>query len=248
MNPETLSLPALLGGALLAGLAGSAHCLSMCGPIAALLGSQAATPARQLSYQFGRIGGYVVLGVLGAGLLQSLVAFSGVRVAGLAVRLLLIVTLILIGGYLLVGWRAIDVVTRVGARFWNRLRPLAARWLPPRHAGQAMLLGLVWGWLPCGMVYAMLSVAWSTADVTRAGLTMFAFGLGTTPMVLSAAAGSAWLQQRLGRGGLRRLAGALLLLTALLSLAQMAPGLFGGGQHEHAGHGHHGQVQPAPVK
>lgn len=238
MESETLNFSAILLGAFLGGAAGSVHCLGMCGPIATLLGSQTRSPWRQFSYQLGRIGSYMLLAVAGAGALQLLSGVTGFQIAGQVVRVLLALTLILIGGYLLFGWRAIDSITKVGAGFWQRLRPLAGRFLPPRHAGHALLLGMIWGWLPCGMVYAMLSVAWTTADVGQAAATMAAFGLGTTPMMLGAAGSSAWLKSHLGQGGLRRLSGVLLLAAGLFSAYQFGAGLLGGGHH-----GHHGQHQ-----
>lgn len=242
MDSFGTGLGSLILGAFLAGAAGSFHCLGMCGPIAAVLGSQAERPWRQWAYQSGRITSYVLIAVLGAGLLEFFTAWSGVRVAAQLFRLLLALSLLLIGAYLLFDWRALERLSGVGAKVWQGLRPLASRWLPPKHAGHAFLLGMLWGWIPCGMVYAMLGVAWATNDVYWAAATMLAFGLGTTPMMLSAASGSGWLSARLNRQGLRRLSGALLILAAVLSLAQFSMSLAGKHQHGHAhtmNHEHH---------
>ena len=133
----------------------------------------------------------------------------------------------------------------MGTGVWQRLRPLAGRWLPPRHLGHAFMLGMLWGWLPCGMVYAMVSVAWATNDVVWAAATMLAFGLGTTPMVMGAASGSAWISTRIGRSGLRRLSGLLLILAALFSLFQFFSSL--GASHKHGHHANHSMAAQVTV-
>jgi sulfite exporter TauE/SafE len=43
---------------------------------------------------------------------------------------------------------------------------------------------MVWGWLPCGLVYAALALAANTGDAGNSALTMLAFGLGTLPAVM----------------------------------------------------------------
>lgn len=282
MGVEALSLPAMLAGALLAGLGGSVHCLGMCGPIAALLGAQAAprgteagagethdglalklqTPAQPAApiaatavqagtmsprarrylpwvYQLGRLSGYAVLAVIGAGLIALLSQYSGFQLATRWARILLALILLLIGAYLLFNWRVLDFITRIGQGPWRYIRRWASVLLPPRHLGQAFVLGLLWGWLPCGMVYAMLGVAWTTASPLQAAAIMLAFGLGTTPMMLGAVSSSAWLRARLGQGGLRRVAGILLMAAAVFSALQLWPG---SGAHQHH---HPGTAQPA---
>lgn len=274
MDVEALSLPAMLAGALLAGLGGSVHCLGMCGPIAALLGAQAAPrgteagvgetnnglalklqtqmpSAAPLSprsrralpwvYQLGRLSGYAVLAVIGAGLIALLSQYSGFQLATRWARILLALILLLIGAYLLFNWRVLDFITRIGQGPWRYIRRWASVLLPPRHLGHAFVLGLLWGWLPCGMVYAMLGVAWTTASPLQAAAIMLAFGLGTTPMMLGAVSSSAWLRARLGQGGVRRVAGVLLMAAGLFSALQMWPGQ---GAHQH----HHGAMQHAPVE
>lgn len=232
MDLSTLSLPTMLAGAFMAGAAGSFHCLGMCGGIASVLGSHARNWSSQLSYQFGRLLSYSLLGALGAGLLQWITLSSGLRLGSMVLRVVLALILILIGLYLLFGLRAIDFLTQAGAKVWQRLSPLAGRWLPPRHAGHALLLGLIWGWLPCGLVYAMLGAAWATANTAHGALLMLAFGAGTLPMMATAAFSAQWTRRQMSRPLWRRLAGVLLLITGAISLIQMSP-MMGHGAHHH---------------
>ncbi|GAB4194314.1 MAG: hypothetical protein Tsb002_25700 [Wenzhouxiangellaceae bacterium] len=239
IGTTAIGFPALLLGILLAGFAGSLHCLGMCGPLAAVLGGQASTRSQQAAYQTGRIGGYMVLGMLGASVLGWLSGAGNMLLAGQLLRLLLALALIILGSHLLFNWPRLARISHLGAGLWRYLQPLARHWLPPRHSGHAFMLGLLWGWLPCGMVYAFLGVAWSTASAWQAGAVMLMFGLGTTPLMLSSAVGAQWLRQRLGQSGLRRLAGALLLAAGLLSLGQFAYSLLvSEHSHHHATHSH----------
>ena len=106
-------------------------------------------------------------------------------------------------------WRLLE---RIGARLWPRIKPLAGKFLPFTSAWQAFPLGMVWGWLPCGLVYSMLT--WSAAAGSAGGgaLIMLSFGIGTLP-TLFALGGLAdrlryWLTLRSLRQG-----GAVLLIA-----------------------------------
>ena len=68
---------------------------------------------------------------------------------------------------------------------WRRIEPHSRRFLPADSAPRAFGLGMVWGWLPCGMVYAALIAALATADLWHGALLMLAFGLGTLPNLLT---------------------------------------------------------------
>ena len=69
---------------------------------------------------------------------------------------------------------------------WRRLQPLTRRYLPVRTARQALLAGAIWGWLPCGLVYSVLTMTLLTGSAVRGALTTLAFGLGTLPNLMLA--------------------------------------------------------------
>ncbi|MBV8209604.1 MAG: sulfite exporter TauE/SafE family protein [Burkholderiaceae bacterium] len=219
---------ARLASAFLLALLGGLHCAGMCGGFVAAL--HAAAPKRApgvrfaLAYNTGRIMSYsmagAVAGLLGAGLFAS-------RVLPLQVALLLLAAAVLVGiaFSLLAGTGKLRRLEPVGSGVWRLLRPLAQRTFPPRSAGGALLTGLAWGWIPCGMVYAALPLALVAGGIVQGAAVMLAFGLGTLPNMAALEAAASRLGDAL-RGGVRaRLqpaAGVVLLLFALSDLAHAA--------------------------
>lgn len=169
------------------GLLGAGHCLGMCGGIAAALSFALPSdqPARKLgmllAYNLGRIASYGAIGLL-AGLAGWWLARWG---GAVYLRVFAGVLLILLGLYLADWWRVLTVLEKGGARLWSKLKPLSDKLLPVKSPWHAMLLGLVWGWLPCGLIYSALAYALASSyeQVAAGGAIMLAFGLGTLPAV-----------------------------------------------------------------
>jgi sulfite exporter TauE/SafE len=187
-----------LGAALVAGMAGSGHCLAMCGGIAGALAvraqATAATPGAlgsrlslALAYNVARIVSYAVAGGVAGLLGHALLRTLDVAPLALALRVLAGLVMVAAAGRLLFGWRLLDPLEAAGAALWRKTMP----WASPRGARRgglrgAVALGLAWGWLPCGLTYSMLLLAATTANVTTGALVMAAFGLGTLPAMVSA--------------------------------------------------------------
>lgn len=199
---------ASLAAALVAGLAGSAHCLGMCGGIAGALGAAGrGRPAYALAYSTGRIASYALAGAAAGLLGAGLGALAG---AGPWLRLLTGVLLVLLGLQVAFGLRLLRPLETAGARLWRHVAPAASALMPPRHIGQALALGAIWGWLPCGLVYGMLAAAAGTGGPGHGAAFMAVFGLGTVPAV----AGMSLASQRVAgwfAGGRRRALGWLLV-------------------------------------
>jgi sulfite exporter TauE/SafE len=233
------------------GLVSTLHCWGMCGGIVAALslGAPAALRARPVTltllafaYNLGRISSYALIGALAGAAAGPALAAGG----GTAFRLLQFAGLVALvfAALRLGGWLPRNgAIERIGLGLWRRLSPLTRRLLPVDRMSRAVLAGLAWGFLPCGLVYAMLPVGAATGSAVDGALTMLAFGAGTLPGMIAASA----LAQRLGAlaplGGLRRYAAAMLIA---LSCAWFGLQWLGGGQghahggHEHGGHpGHH---------
>ncbi len=206
------------------GLFSAVHCAGMCGGIAGALNLGLPPSVRNrpggtllygLIFNLGRILSYAVAGIL-AGSLAGLHSHSG---AGHAILALLAATVLALTGWHHLGgrtwWRPLE---RAAMLPWRRLQPAAARLLPVRTPAAALAVGMIWGWLPCGMVYSALG--WSIIAGTPWGgaLLMFCFGLGTVPAVLF----SAQAFVVLCRARVRRAYGAMLmaagLATAVLAL------------------------------
>jgi len=139
-----------------------------------------------LGYNAGRIASYVLAGAI-AGALGSLSLLAGPTLP-LRQMLYILANLMLVamGLYLIGMTAALAWVERAGQGVWRRVQPLTARFLPARGLAQALPLGFLWGWLPCGLVYSALVSALATGSPTRGAAAMLAFGLGTLPNLLLA--------------------------------------------------------------
>jgi sulfite exporter TauE/SafE len=180
------------GAAIVVGLLGSSHCLGMCGGIVAALnmgvadgptGKPKSLLIYQLSYNGGRISSYLLVGLL-AGWLGAGLAQLGINpVAG---KLVAAAFMIALGLYLANWWQGLAVLEKLGAKLWRHIQPLGKRLFPIRTPLQAYLLGLLWGWLPCGLVYAVVAWSLTTGNAYDGAMLMLGFGLGTLPAMLIA--------------------------------------------------------------
>lgn len=186
----TTELISALTSAFVVGLLGAGHCFAMCGGILAALslpGTNTTTGSKpnliflSLFYQLGRISSYSVIGVL-AGLVgfQLNQLFSGVSALPL-LRIFAGIMLILLGFYISGWWRVLTKLEQVGTLVWKRIEPIGRRFLPIDSYAKAIAVGMVWGWLPCGLVYSTLAVALAQSQPLSAGAVMASFGLGTLP-------------------------------------------------------------------
>lgn len=179
----------LLAAAFTAGLLGGVHCAAMCGGIVGAVSrgqAQGSTRWRiAFAYNGGRIASYSIAGLLAGTLGQAGVAMRG----GPMVQHLLLAAgsaaLIVLALYLAGIAPFMRAVEGAGAAVWRRIQPWSRRFLPVDTMPRALGLGAVWGWLPCGMVYAVLLSALATGDAAHGALVMLAFGLGTLPNLLS---------------------------------------------------------------
>ncbi len=209
----------------LVGLLGGAHCVGMCGGIVGALVMGA--PARWsmlLAYNAGRILSYGVAGAIAGALGAASLGLEGQVPARLILYLLANVMLIALGFYLLGVTQALAFTERAGQKLWRLLQPLTRRFLPARTVGQAFPLGLLWGWLPCGLVYSALASALSAGSAQRGALLMLAFGLGTLPNLLLAGILLARLNEFVRRPVVRIASGLLVLgfgLYGLLGLVRL---------------------------
>ncbi len=212
---------ALLLSALLLGLLGSTHCVAMCGGVVAMSCSALPLVRRRrvlaqlpyvLSYNAGRIASYAAAGAAAGALGTTLQSMGAVQNTTLALRLLAGLTMLAAGLYLAGFVRTLAWAERAGAPLWRRLLPLGRALLPVRAPPQAFALGLLWGWMPCGLVYAALLAAVTSGSAARGALAMAAFGVGTLPMLVGLGSAAAFLA-RVARGRRARLAAALVVGT-----------------------------------
>lgn len=213
-------LAPLLVSALILGLLGGGHCLGMCGGLMGAL--TLAIPAEQrgrrlrllLAYNLGRILSYAC-----AGLLLGLAGWAVARtpLAG-ALRVVAGLLLIAMGLYLAGWWSGLIRVEALGRGLWRHLEPFARRLLPVSSLPRALLLGAIWGWLPCGLVYSTLLWATSQGSALDSALLMLAFGLGTWPVLLATGMAAERVTALLRRRGVRIVGGLMVILFGLWTL------------------------------
>lgn len=210
--------PTDLGSALLLGLAGAGHCLGMCGGMAVVFQStQERATVLALGYHGGRLLGYTTLGAVLGGVAGAVTLAPWT----LGLRFFAGLLLIAVGLHTLNIWSGIRRLEQFGDRLWRIVVPLTQRFLPPRHLNQAVALGLLWGFMPCGLIYSAL--AWSGAagaGASESALLMLFFGIGTLPAMLGATLLGQSTRRFLGFRSVRTALGTLLLAAGLWTLWQ----------------------------
>lgn len=212
MNTELTFLAALL-----AGFAGSGHCLAMCGGMASLHMARSNTRpfTDTLLYNSGRLISYSLGGFIVAGIGEAAGLRDGLALVGVNLRIITGAIIVLAGLYLLTGKQFFAPFEKVGAGFWKRISPLASRIMRRESTASLLALGLLWGWLPCGLVYSMLALAASSAESAQGALIMFGFGLGTLPAMVTTGLASLRLKSLLNRKHVRRFAAGFLLAAGV---------------------------------
>jgi len=196
----------------LIGLLGGTHCVGMCGGIvsALSLGAGSRLPLH-LAYNAGRIVSYAAAGALAGALGGASLILAGQLPLRMALYVLANLMLVALGLYLMGFTRVLAFAEGFGRRLWRALQPLTRAFLPARSVAQAFPLGLLWGWLPCGLVYSALVTALTSGSPVRGALMMLAFGAGTLPNLLLAGLLAGRLQTFAGKAQVRFLAGLLVL-------------------------------------
>lgn len=221
----------LLGSALILGLLGGGHCLGMCGGLMGAL--TLAIPPEQrgrrlrllVAYNLGRVFSYACAGLL-LGLAGWAVASSP---AAMALRVVAALLLIAMGLYLAGWWNGLTRIEALGRGLWRVIQPAASRLMPVSSLPQALLLGALWGWLPCGLVYSTLLWAASQGSAGYSAALMLAFGLGTWPILLATGLAAQRVNALLRRRSVRVAGGLLVILFGLWTLP---------GPHQHWLMGH----------
>jgi sulfite exporter TauE/SafE len=215
--------------ALLAGLLGGVHCVGMCGGIVAAFSFRAdgsVPPFRlHLGYNFGRVLSYTLFGAL-AGALGASLKLTGFASVQTALYALAQAVMILLGLYLAGFNRWVMVFERAGGVLWRALKPQFQKLLPVKSVPQAVLAGVFWGWLPCGLVYSVLVSALAAGSATSGAALMLAFGLGTLPNLLGMGLFARQIQPFMQNVWVRRAAGLTVAGFGVWGLATLILGWF----------------------
>ena len=179
-----------LAAAGVAGLAGGVHCAGMCGGIVGVLCNSsrrqgAGPPLRYLlAYNAGRIASYACAGALAGALGQAGLLTRAAPLLQPLMFALASLMLVALGMYLAGAAPVMGRFEAAGAWLWRGIAPWSRHLLPVTSLPRALGLGALWGWLPCGMVYAVLLTALALGNGWQGAAVLFAFGLGTLPNLL----------------------------------------------------------------
>ena len=218
--------------AFLIGLLGSTHCIGMCGGIVGALTMGLDDNVRQspwklmpylLTYNTGRLLSYTFAGLI-IGLLSasasSFFQMGKFPIGGIVGGLFMVALGIYIAGW----WQTMAPLERLGSHFWRFIEPFGRRFMPVKTLPHAFALGLLWGWLPCGLVYSTLAWSATSGDAIKSALLMLAFGAGTLPMLLAMGGLAEKLQRFTRNKKIRYLAGILLIAFGTMILIKAFSG------------------------
>ena len=213
--------------AFLTGFFGSVHCIGMCGGIVGALtaglpkGSGRTLGVMlpyQLFYNVGRIISYTVAGGVAGFIGTRVLHTASFSQAHLVAMIISGAFMIALGLYISGWWRGLVILERLGSKVWQYIEPVGKAFVPVTHLWQALLLGLVWGWLPCGMVYAILVWSLSAGSATDGALLMLAFGLGTLPTLLALGEFARKLESFRSKHIVRNIAGIIIICFGVFLL------------------------------
>ena len=173
----------------LLGFFGGTHCIAMCGGLSTAFALQLPPHIKRhwliILLNLGRLTSYTLIGTLMGALSQLGSTLAHTHTLQLILAILANLLLLFIGLYL-AGLNAYAAqVEKLGRPVWRRLNPLLNRLLPIQNTPACFGVGLLWGWLPCGMVYSASLYALGSGKAMDGALMMLAFGLGTLPNLLA---------------------------------------------------------------
>lgn len=219
-----ISDPITLTSAFLLGLFSTLHCVGMCGGIIGALSLSLPVEIRNsrpklftfvLTYNLGRIISYSLAGLVAGAIGTSALQSAGFDQGHTILRIIGILMMVAIGLYL-TGWLPqLASVEKMGVPIWRRLEPIGRKLVPVVSLPKALAYGLIWGWLPCGLVYFVLIWALTAGDAVHGALIMLAFGLGTLPTLITAGFMTSWITRFAHSTRARQVVGLLIVIMAI---------------------------------
>jgi len=209
------------------GLMGGVHCVGMCGGIVGALSfatqqnksaKKSSLFALLLAYNFGRLFSYAMAGGVMGSVGWLLVRWSDIHNIQLMMQLLAGIFMLMMGLYISGWWMGLVRLEKIGGIVWQYIQPVAQKILPVNNSLQAMALGSLWGWLPCGLVYSVLVWAVAAGSFQQGALLMLSFGLGTLPNLLAMGLFANQLKLFVQKQSVRYLAATMVILFALWNI------------------------------
>ncbi|EFI23903.1 hypothetical protein HMPREF9016_00076 [Neisseria sp. oral taxon 014 str. F0314] len=206
----------------LLGFFGGGHCVGMCGGLSSAFALQLPPGLNRAGLivllNLGRISSYVFIGLLVGAIGQIGISLDQTRWLQNGLYLSANLLLLFLGLYLAGISSLATRIESIGRPVWKRLNPLLNRLLPIQSVPACFGVGMLWGWLPCGLVYSASLYALGSGNALEGGLYMLAFALGTLPNLLAMGLFAAQLKNFLQRKTVRLAAGLLVAAWALWRL------------------------------
>lgn len=206
----------------LLGFFGGGHCVGMCGGLSSAFALQLPPGLNRADLivllNLGRISSYVFIGLLVGAIGQIGISLDQTRWLQNGLYLSANLLLLFLGLYLAGISSLATRIESIGRPVWKRLNPLLNRLLPIQSVPACFGVGMLWGWLPCGLVYSASLYALGSGNALEGGLYMLAFALGTLPNLLAMGLFAAQLKNFLQRKTVRLAAGLLVAAWALWRL------------------------------
>ena len=219
--------PITYTSAFLLGLFSTIHCVGMCGGIIGALSLSLPVEIRNskprmlmfvTTYNIGRIVSYSLAGLVAGAIGTGVLASVGFDQGHAVLRVIGVAMMVAIGLYL-AGWLPqLALIEKIGVPVWKKLEPVGRSLLPVASLPKALAYGLIWGWLPCGLVYFVLVWALTAGNAIQGALTMLAFGVGTLPTLLATGFMTSWLTRFARSSTARQVVGLLIIAMAIGSL------------------------------
>ena len=208
------------------GILSTLHCLGMCGGIVSALSIAMPDDVNKniykrskiiLGYNIGRITSYTIAGTIAGASSGVVILVFDPQYAHRLLQFLAAIILILIG-LNLAGWLSLsNKFDGIGIRLWRHIQPLVRNLIPVNGFIPAFKTGILWGWLPCALVYSVLLWALVSGSAFRGGLLMFFFGLGTLPSMITAGSLSSSLFEHFRKTKIRKIAAVIIIIFGLAS-------------------------------
>lgn len=219
--------PVNFTSAFLLGLFSTVHCIGMCGGIIGALSLSLPVEIRShkprlllfvTTYNIGRLLSYTLAGLIAGAIGTGVLASTGFDQGHVVLQYIGVAMMVAIGIYL-AGWLPqLAIIEKIGVPLWQKLEPVGRKLLPVASLPKALAYGVIWGWLPCGLVYFVLIWALTAGDALRGAFMMLAFGLGTLPTLLTAGFMTSWMTRFARNPAARMIVGALIIAMAIGSL------------------------------
>ncbi len=175
-----------------------------------------------VAYHGGRIASYSVAGALAGALGSSVLPTDHASKLHAIAFAIASLTLVLLGLYVSGHGAVLRAMESIGAALWRRIEPWSRPLIPATSIPQALALGAIWGWLPCGLVYGAAAIAATTGSAASGMSVMLAFGAGTLPSLLGLGYAARRGMHRPVRPWLRTTAGFAVMALGLYGFVRMA--------------------------